>query len=175
VAGASVPQQVKDGFAAAGKLWSDLFTDDIMVNIMIDYEPLGQGILGSARSYSEAIEYSTYRTSLISDAKSTSDTTATANLSTEQTLSLYTSSYTSGVPGTPMVDNNNTYNNRYLDLNTANSKAVGFRTPGNTAVDAEISFSSNFPGTLTAVMESTRTLMTSSALQRMKLVMPSVS
>lgn len=144
VAGNSVPQQVKDGFAAAGKLWSDLFTDDIMVNITIDFEPLGAGILGSALSYSESVEYSTFRNSLITDAKSTSDTTATANLSTAQTLSLYTSSYTSGVPGTPMIDNNNTNNNRILDLNTANSKAIGFRTPGNTAVDAEISFSSNF-------------------------------
>jgi len=39
--------QVIAGFAAAGNLWSTHFSDDITINVTVDYAPLGAGILGS--------------------------------------------------------------------------------------------------------------------------------
>ena len=38
--------QAVSGFAAAGALWSNLFTDNITVNINIAFTNLGPGILG---------------------------------------------------------------------------------------------------------------------------------
>ena len=140
----TVPQQVIDGFVAAGKLWSDVITDDIVVNVQIGYSALGPGILGQTGSTSESISYSSFRTNLIADSKSTDDATAVSHLPAGPSLSLYTSSYTNGSPGAPFIDNNNSTNNNFLDLNTAQSKALGLRTAGNTTFDAQMTFSSDF-------------------------------
>ncbi|MFO1004813.1 MAG: NF038122 family metalloprotease [Planctomycetaceae bacterium] len=140
----TVPQQVIDGFVAAGKLWSDFLSDDIVVNVQIGYSALGPGILGQTGSTSESISYSSFRSNLTADSKSTDDATAVSHLPAGPSLSLYTSSYTSGTPGNPVVDNNNTENNNFLDLNTALSKAVGLRAAGNSTFDAQMTFSSDF-------------------------------
>ena len=137
-------QESIDGFTAAANLWSAIFTDDIMVNINIGFRALGPGILAQAGSTTESINYSNFRTSLIDDARSADDATAIANLPAGPNLSLYTSDPFNGTPGNAFIDNNNTANNRVLDLNTTVSKATGLRTPGNTAVDATITFSTSF-------------------------------
>lgn len=139
----TVPQQVIDGFVAAGKLWSDLFTDDIVVNVQIGYAALGSGILGQTGSSSDIFSYASVRSSLVADSKSADDATAVSNLPAGPSLSLYTSDYLS-FPSTPVVDNNNTANNNFIDTNTALARALGLRAADSTLVDAQMTFSSNF-------------------------------
>ena len=42
---AAVPQQVKDAFQVAANQWSALLTDDILVNVTVDYTPTAAGFL----------------------------------------------------------------------------------------------------------------------------------
>ncbi|MEZ6125267.1 MAG: NF038122 family metalloprotease [Planctomycetaceae bacterium] len=141
---AGMSQQSIDGFTAAANLWSSILSDDIIVNINIDFTTLGPGILGSTGSTSESILYSDFRPALVADATSVDDAVAVAHLPAGPSLSLYTSDPTSGSPGNPIIDNNNSGNNRVLDLNTTVSKAVGLRAADNATVDADITFSSSF-------------------------------
>ena len=141
---AGMPQQAIDGFTAAAAEWSSLLTDDILVNINIDFTTLGPGILGSASSTTESMTLTTFRNSLTADATSVSDATATANLPAGSTFSIYTSDPNNGTPGNPIIDNNGTGNNSVLDINTSTSKAIGVRAAGDAAVDASITFSDQF-------------------------------
>ncbi|MCA9249091.1 MAG: NF038122 family metalloprotease, partial [Planctomycetales bacterium] len=132
------------GFQAAADLWSSIFTDDILVNIEIDFTALGAGILGQASSTSESVSYAAFKTALNGDRTSISDNNSVSNLPAGPSLSLYTSDPAIGSPGNPIVDNNGSANNVVLDVNTANSKAAGTRAAGDATVDASITFSSSF-------------------------------
>ena len=144
IAAGGMPQNAIDGFTAAANLWSSILTDDIIVNININFTALGAGILGSASSTTESIYYNNFRTSLIADASSLDDATATANLPAGPTLSIYTSDPSAGTPGNPVIDDNGTANNSVLNQNTSVSKAVGLRAAGDATVDASITFSNLF-------------------------------
>ncbi|MFP5271496.1 hypothetical protein [Coleofasciculus sp.] len=54
-------QQALNGFTAAGELWSDLLIDDVTININIDFESLGSGILGQATSNRVGRKYANVR------------------------------------------------------------------------------------------------------------------
>lgn len=138
---AGMSQQAIDGFRDAANLWSAILTDDIIVNINIDFRALGAGILGQASSSTQSISYTDYRSSLIADSLSSSDATAVANLPAGPNLTIYTSA---AGDASDRIDNDGSTNNRILDINTTTSKAVGLRTADNAGVDANIAFSSNF-------------------------------
>ncbi len=139
-----MPQNAIDGFAAAGALWSSILTDDIIININIDFRALGPGILGSASSTTESMTITNFRNALLGDVTSLTDMSATANLPTGSTFSIYTSDPINGSPGNPIVDNNGSSNNTFLDINTTASKAIGVRAADSVTVDANISFSNLF-------------------------------
>ena len=134
-------QQAIDGFTAAANLWSSILTDDIIVNININFTDLAAGVLGSAGSTTQGLSLSNVRTALQGDAKSLFDQTAVANLPTDATLSLYTSNQNTLAP---MIDNNGTTNNITLDVNTATAKAIGLRAANSITSDANISFNTDF-------------------------------
>lgn len=134
---------VVNGFVAAGNYWSSHFTDDITVNIDIDYPALGAGILGQASSVNVAANYADVRTALIADASSSDDAIATAHLPGGPSLSFLTNNEATGATE---VDNNGTANNSVLDVTRANAKALGLAGVGanDSGLDSSISFSSNF-------------------------------
>jgi len=142
----SLYANVTNGFAMAGGYWSAQFSDDITVNINIDYPSLAVGILGEANSQSVGIFYSDVRSALLLDRTSTDDQTATASLPSGSSLSFLTNNEATGALE---VDNNNTANNQVLDVYRANAKALGFTSgtalaPNDSLLDASISFSSNY-------------------------------
>jgi len=124
------------------------------ININISFAALDDGILGSTSS-----EYKDRRTTEIYQALA--DNSATAlDASAVASLVPLTSKGGIGYRRPPaddgtlggerldidadsVFDNNNTRNNRYIYANTANLKALGFDI-GNSFVDAEIEFSSEF-------------------------------
>ncbi len=144
---AGMSQQAIDGFAAAGARWSDLFDDNITVNINIDFTALGPGILGSTSSVQANYAYANVRNALIADQTSADDNTATANLQGGPLNLLInrTSDNPNGAgSATPYVDNDGGANNTTIRMTNANAKALGLIAGGAAAMDASISFSTGF-------------------------------
>ncbi|QNN21292.1 PEP-CTERM sorting domain-containing protein [Planctomycetales bacterium ZRK34] len=137
-------QQAIDGFQEAADWWSSLLDDSITVKIDINFTTLGAGILGSTGSNSEVYTYSQVAAALTLDATSADDTSAVANLPVGSTLDFRTQDRS----GTIELDNetvgSNATNNTYLDINTANAKAIGLTLSDPSASDASITFSDAF-------------------------------
>ncbi len=138
----NVTPQALTAFQQAANIWSSILTDDIMVNINIDFMDLGPGILGGAVSVSQSNSVTAFRTALTGDSKSLTDQTAVANLPTGNALSLYTSNPATGAA---QVDNDGSTNNTTLDVNTALAKAVGLLSANNSALDADLTIGSAVP------------------------------
>lgn len=131
---------VVNGFGSAGALWSTLITDAVTINVQIDYPSLGGSILGQASSASASVTYASVRSALLLDATSADDAIAVANLQSGSSLTFVTNDIT----GARVVDNNASNNNRFLDVNRANLKALGLLGANDAANDAIIEFSSDF-------------------------------
>jgi hypothetical protein len=127
-------------FRTAGNHWSSIFSDNVTLNIAIDFKPLGAGILGETGSNYAVATYTTTRTALNVDKKTTDDSTAVKNLPAGNALSFLTNSSS----GQVILDNTGSANNVYLAMPTANAKALGLSTPTATAQGASITFSSSF-------------------------------
>ncbi len=127
-------------FRTAGNRWSSIFSDNVTLNIAIDFKPLGAGILGETSSNYAVTTYAATRTALNVDKKTTDDSTAVKNLPASNTLSFLTNSSS----GQVILENNGSANNLYLAMPTANAKALGLGTPTATAQDASMTFSSAF-------------------------------
>lgn len=128
-------------FQAAGNYWSGQLTDNVTVYMNIAFNSLGAGILGSTGSTFTTVNYSSYRSALIPDAKSALDVTATASLQAGPALTFLA---TQG-DLTSRLDNDGSVNNTLLGITTANAKAIGLATGTNAAnPDASITFSTNF-------------------------------
>jgi len=139
------------GFIAAGDLWRTYFTDAITINVTIDFQSLGAGILGQAGSETDELDWydagaSPVRTALINDATSAADAMMIANLQTVNSggLDMMTID-TANSPTYPRVrDHDGSGNNVALDVTRANLKALGLIAGNDPAEDASITFSSNF-------------------------------
>lgn len=131
---------VINGFTAAGQRFSNIFADNVTVQVTIDYKSLGLGILGQAGSQSDVYSYANIRNALIGDLTSADDFTATASLPNVPSLSFLTNNSAGAV----VLDNDGSNNNSFLDVNRANARALGLIGNGDTNQDASITFSSNF-------------------------------
>ncbi|MCP5535276.1 MAG: PEP-CTERM sorting domain-containing protein [Akkermansiaceae bacterium] len=149
VPAAGMSQDAIDGFQAAADYWESVLTDNVTVNVDIDFAALGAGVLGSAGSTTQSVSVSDYFAALGGDATSTIDATAVANLpglSGAGGLTYITQIYSPAGGGTMVLgtDSDDSGNNRILNLNTSTAKAVGLFTGGAGDSDASITFSSSF-------------------------------
>jgi hypothetical protein len=134
------------GFQAAANYWQSQLTDNVTVNIDVGFSALGPGILGSAGSTSAVYSATAVRTALINDAFSANDALAIGNLPSLSGLgglSFLTQVNSESGSTAVTLDNDDSNNNRWLDINTANAKALGLMGV-NAAADASITFSSLF-------------------------------
>jgi len=125
---------VLNGFNQAASRWRNRLFDNIAINLRIDYRDLGlvaanQIILGGATPTTGYLPYSTLRTLLALDAKSAADATAVSFLPTSASLPLLLN-YTSNHPNvsgsaTAYLDNDGDANNAFIDIASANAKALG--------------------------------------------------
>ncbi|MDY0166305.1 MAG: NF038122 family metalloprotease, partial [Thermoguttaceae bacterium] len=141
-------QNVIDGFAEAANLWSQLFNDDIVVNVEIAFAALPPGVLGSTTRMTIDGSYTDFRTALVADAITPSDTTAVANLQSAPDVDLrinYTSDNPNGSGSpVPYVDSDGSANNTTVNMARANAKALGLLPAGDATADSRIVFSSGF-------------------------------
>jgi hypothetical protein len=135
---AATSQQARDGFAAAGNLWSSLFTDNVTINIDIDFSDIGAGTLASAGSTAYFFNYQSVYNALNSDRTTADDNRAVASLvngSTYKRLLNHTTNNTVSGSLAPEL-----FNSGDVIINSANAKALGlYSNPGS---DASISFNS---------------------------------
>ena len=127
------------GFQQAGMLFSDLLTDDIEVNVNINFEPLGAGILGSARNETGIRSYTDIRTALTGDATSADDAMAVASLQAGSDLEFVSRNRA----GTDVLAGGEAWTNN-LSVARANLKALGLIGATDAGDDGNISFSSLF-------------------------------
>lgn len=134
------------GFQMAANYWQARLTDSVQVNINIGFQALAPNVLGQAGSAQVVVSAANYFSALGTDATTSYDTLAVGNLpslSVNGGLSFLTQTNTEGGSLTVSLDNDDSGNNSYLALNTANAKALGLYA--GTGADAAITFSSLFP------------------------------
>ncbi len=139
---AGMSAQAQAGFAAAGAMWSSLFTDNVTINLNIDFASLGAGVLGQASTTDQLFNYNTVYNALNNDKTSADDISAVNSLSSGSNVNLLINhTINNGNSATPYLDNTGA-NTNTIRMTNANAKALGLATTGTS--DASISFSSNF-------------------------------
>jgi hypothetical protein len=133
---ATTSAQAVAGFNAAGALWSSVFTDNVEVNINIDFSALGSGILAQAGSTRQQFSYAQTYSALTADRKSGDDNQAVSSLPTGAAFNMYLNRTSNNPNGsgsaTPYLDNDGDANNSVINMSRANAKALGL-TAGNAA------------------------------------------
>jgi hypothetical protein len=121
------------GFQKAANYWNNVITTDASLHFDIHFGDLGSTVLGSTYSNTYDTLASTTYKQMEAKSESALDRVAVANLTpltarggvnyrgpgTDRTTGLL-----SAVPGSSL-DNNDSYNNRYINSNTAVNKALG--------------------------------------------------
>lgn len=145
--------RAQDGFRLAADYWESQFTDRVTVNLSIGFSALDPGILGQASSTRIFPTVASVMNAMVSDVTSASDLTAVSHLPAlnfGNYLSFLTQKNTEGgstavsLDSETLLNGASSNNNRYLDLTTANAKALGWVAPNPAAEDASITFSSAF-------------------------------
>ena len=141
-------QEAIDGFVAAGALWSDIYTDDITINIDIGFEQLSPGVLGQTGSERTTATYAEFLAAIAGDATSADDQQAASSLppGTADTMLLNRTRNSPHGAGstTAYLDEDGDANNNTIRMTRANAKALGLLAGDDPANDAAISFNSDF-------------------------------
>lgn len=131
---------VVGGFTDGAALWSAQFTDEIEINVTIDYAALAS--LGSASTVGARAEFLPVKNALIADAQSADDAVAVANFQPGATMDMITND-TSILAAPRIRDNDTSENNYVMDMPRANLKAIGLLDASDPAQDGAITFSSS--------------------------------
>ncbi len=144
-------------FQKAANYWNQTLTNNVTINIEIGFAALGSGILGSTGSESQIVKVKDVYAGLAATGNSALDAIAVNNLTAlnaQGGLAMRVNGYQTGTTGisttaSTYLDNNNSVNNIYLDVNQSVVKALGLTgkvdpsTPQQ-KFDAHITFSSAF-------------------------------
>jgi hypothetical protein len=128
------------GFTAAAKLFSNIYKDNITIRLDVAFTQLGQNILGSTGSTTNQASYTAVKTLLTLDSKTKYDAKSVSNLSGGAALTFVTNEPpVSGAidSRTRFLDNNNSFDNLNVQLNTAQVKALGLNPVYNAATNAQ--------------------------------------
>ncbi len=141
-------QQAIDGFEAAGELWSEIYSDDITVNIDIGFRKLPNGVLGSTGSERIQIDYDDFVAALTADQASTDDGGVIDHLQAGLVVDLLLNRVRNSPMGagdaTPFLDDDGDANNEAIRVTRANAKALDLLPAADGALDASITFSDEF-------------------------------
>lgn len=148
--GVGIGTQARAGFEAAAALWSSVLFDPITIVLDVQFSALGPGILGSTGSTTNTATYSAVRGLLLNDATSAADFSAAASLQAGPLGFVSNEPLTTGPIDSRVrvFDNNNTFDNNNIQVNTAQVKALGLvptytaNNPGGR--DGSVSFSTSF-------------------------------
>jgi hypothetical protein len=151
--GVGMGTQARAGFEAAAAIWSSLIRDPITIKLDVQFTQLAPNVLGSTGSTTANISYANLKTLLAADAKSGYDQHAVASLQAGNSLAFVSNelgnctnianpSCQAIQTATRGLDNDNTFDNLNIQINTAQAKALGVNI--NPARDGSVSFSNQF-------------------------------
>ena len=136
--------QAITGFQEAADRWSNVFNDNITINLNIDFATLSGTTLASAGSTKQSYSYSSFTSALGSDVSSANDSQATGALPGGSTFDMLINRTTNSPYGagsaTPYFDTDGDDNNFTIRSTTANAKALGLLSGTASGSDANISF-----------------------------------
>ena len=145
--GVEVGTNARSGFEEAAALWESVFVDPVTVRLDVGFQSLGSGILGSTGSEKVGAFYSDIGNALNADQTTVDDLTAVTNLQAGDFLDfLTTNEFGNSERDNDTgfgIGNENAVNNRSLDVNRANAKALGLLSDDG-ATDGSITFSNSF-------------------------------
>lgn len=133
------------GFETAGRLWSSYLTDNVRINIYVEpTNTLPVGVAGGALMGIAADRpYSTWRTRLAADRKTTTDQVVHRNLPSN------TSSFTAWVndigPDGNISSNKSQQSSTKLNISRANAKSLGLINGQSTALDGYVLMNTQLP------------------------------
>jgi hypothetical protein len=126
------------GFQSAADFWSNIFNDNISINITTGFTALASGVLGQASSTTLDTTFGSAKNALIADKTSTDDDTMVAGLPSG-------SVYSRLINGTAQGAEDHLQSNiSAMSLTNANAKAIGLLGANNANEDAAITFSNQF-------------------------------
>lgn len=144
-------QKALAGFQDAANFWSDLFTDNVTINLGIGFSALDPNVIGSTQSFGDGYYYQDVRAAMAADATSIFDVAAVNSLPCEnQGGGVCSFSFLDqenpSAPFSPELDNDGSPDNWAMELNQANAKALGLGEGfwGWNPLDAQVTFSSEF-------------------------------
>lgn len=137
------PQNVIDGFTAAGAIWSAALLNDFTVNVNIGWQALPSGVIGQTTPSFIQQQYANVRSALVAGATTANDLQAYANLPAGPNYSRIIN-HTSDNPNGANSPVTYSHSLTPVSVTTANAKALGLLAPGG-ASDGAIIFSSNTP------------------------------
>jgi len=147
------------GFTAAAAIFQRYFTDDITIRLDVRFAQLAPNVLGSTGSTTNTISFAGLKTLMAADAKSVFDNAAVKGLQTGPTNAFVSNEGGFCVPfNNPLcspinassrtLDNDNTFDNLNIQINTAQVKALGLNPVYNAnnpnGRDGQVSFSNQF-------------------------------
>ncbi len=138
------------GFEAAAALWSSVLLDPITIVLDVQFSALGPGILGSTGSTTNTVGYTALRGLLAADATSAADFSSVGSLQTGPLGFVSNEPPVSGPIDSRLrfFDNNNSFDNNNIAVNTAQVKALGltptYAANNPTQRDGAVSFSTAF-------------------------------
>jgi hypothetical protein len=156
--GVEVGTDAYKGFVAAAEVFSKRFTDNITIRLDVRFAQLAPNVLGSTGSTTNTIAYAGLKTLLAADAKSVFDNAAVASLQTGAALNFVSNEAGNCVTNVPTcqaisstsrtLDNDNTFDNLNININTAQVKALGlaptYAASNTTLRDGTVQFSNQF-------------------------------
>lgn len=126
--------QILPSFQTAAGLWSGVLTDDIQVNLALNYTALSPSFTASTQVNTAPFQYSDFRPALFDDIHSTDDSSVFLHLQKDVSdgqafnlllnRALLSPGDTSSA--TPYLDNDGDDNNQTILMALANAKAIGF-------------------------------------------------
>lgn len=139
------------GFQAAAAMWSRILKDPVTIRLDVRFAQLAPNVLGSTGSTTNTVNYTGLALLLAADSKSVWDASAVATLQAGPALAFVSNEPpTAGAidSRTRFLDNNGTFDNNNIQINTAQVKALGLNpiyAPSNTSLrDGTVSFSNQF-------------------------------
>ena len=141
---AGTPLDAQDGFAEAASTWEELLTDDVTVNIDVEWTAISAN--GSTSSVLFLDSFTDYRANLSSDALSSDDTTAVASLPNAANFDILINGTNNNPDGAgsllAYLDDDDDANNSNVRMTRANAKAIGLIGGANPGLDATITMNS---------------------------------
>ena len=149
--GVGAGTQARAGFEMAAGMWSKVLKDPITIRLDVRFAALGANILGSTGSTTNTIEYAGLRGLLAADSTSFWDGRAVNALQTGPLSFVSNEPPVSGPIDARLrfLDNNNSFDNNNIQINTAQVKALGLNPLYNAGTnpggrDGSVSFSTLF-------------------------------